>query len=111
MLAIGFALGSLTGSFNFRLLKGLSSVGESTEVCDRQLETLPNSQHPIEAQLSLNQTLLATLNGHLDWILSVTFSPDGKTLVSGGRDGAVAVWQLQQLHSIIGIGGHYKCRR
>jgi WD40 repeat protein len=39
-----------------------------------------------------NQTLLATLNGHLDWVLAIAFSPDG-TLVSGGRDGTIAIWR------------------
>lgn len=35
------------------------------------------------------------LRGHTDVITAVAFSPDGKRLVSGGRDRAVRVWDLE----------------
>ena len=31
-------------------------------------------------------------SAHSDWILSVAYSPDGKTIVSGGNDKALKVW-------------------
>jgi WD40 repeat protein len=36
----------------------------------------------------------ATLRGHTQTVAALTFSPDGKTLVSGGRDGQARIWHL-----------------
>ena len=36
-----------------------------------------------------------TLRGHLGWVLSVAYSPDGKHLVSGSRDNTVKIWDAQ----------------
>ena len=31
-------------------------------------------------------------NAHSDWVMSVAFSPDGTTIVSGSRDRTIKVW-------------------
>jgi WD40 repeat protein len=36
---------------------------------------------------------LATLKGHGDTVLSVAFSPDGKTLATGSGDHTVKLWR------------------
>ncbi|NQT15759.1 MAG: PD40 domain-containing protein, partial [Planctomycetes bacterium] len=38
--------------------------------------------------------ILAELAGHEDRVLSLVFSPDGKLLVSGGRDKTVRIWEV-----------------
>ena len=34
-------------------------------------------------------------SAHSDWVLSVAFSPDGKTIVSGSRDKTIKVWGVR----------------
>lgn len=41
----------------------------------------------------IDGTLLVTLNGHTSNVSSVAFSPDGKTLASGGDDQLVIMWE------------------
>jgi WD40 repeat protein len=46
--------------------------------------------------------------GHRGAVRSVTFSPDGKSALSGGADGTTKLWELasgQQLHSFVGHRG------
>ena len=49
---------------------------------------------PAKKTLEGHETL--TLKGHSGQVLSVSFSPDGKRIVSGGRDG-VRVWDISSL--------------
>ena len=37
-------------------------------------------------------TACGTMQGHRDWVLCVEWSPDGKLLVSGSKDGQILVW-------------------
>ena len=36
----------------------------------------------------------ATLQGHKDWVNSVSFSPDGQILASGSSDGTILLWDM-----------------
>src|SRR5262249_38615562 len=38
--------------------------------------------------------VVATLKGHKHTITCLAFSPDGKTLASGGKDGSVLLWDV-----------------
>jgi WD40 repeat protein len=36
-----------------------------------------------------------TLVGHTNWVLSVSFAPDGKTLASGSSDNTPRIWPVE----------------
>ena len=47
-----------------------------------------------------------TLEGHTGHIGAVAFSPDGKTLASGGRDKTIRLWDVETGNSIFTMTGH-----
>jgi len=50
--------------------------------------------------------LLRTLEGHTDWVNSVTFSPDGQTLASGSRDSPIRLWRASDGALLRTLKGH-----
>ena len=52
-----------------------------------------SDQH-VEAELTQDARLRATLKEHTDFVSSVAFSPDGKKLVSGSWDESIILWDL-----------------
>ncbi|MFM6437739.1 MAG: WD40 repeat domain-containing protein, partial [Microcystis panniformis] len=46
------------------------------------------------------------LEGHDDFVQSVNFSPDGKTLVSGSRDNTIKLWNVKTGQEIRTLKGH-----
>jgi WD40 repeat protein len=49
---------------------------------------------------------IKTLTGHTNWVWSVAFSPDGKTLVSGSCDQTVRLWDICTGRCIRSLTGH-----
>ena len=52
------------------------------------------------------QGVARVLTGHRDVVSSVTFSPDGKLLASGGRDGAVHLFAVPSARRLRQLGRH-----
>jgi WD40 repeat protein len=60
---------------------------------------------------TVSTTLRGTLRGHAAAVNSVAFTPDGKTLVSGGDDGTARLWDVagrRQSASLDGLSGQVK---
>ncbi|MFM9963051.1 MAG: protein kinase domain-containing protein [Planctomycetaceae bacterium] len=49
-----------------------------------------------------------TLNGHSEPVMSVSFSPDGKRIVSGSHDKTLKVWDAQTGELVLTLNGHSK---
>jgi WD40 repeat protein len=49
------------------------------------------------AKKSVEGQKTLTLKGHTRWVNSVSFSPDGKRIVSGSWDKTVKVWDISSL--------------
>ena len=51
-------------------------------------------------------TVIAEMAGHDDWIYDSDFSPDGKVLMTGSRDGTVKLWDVASGSQIGALNGH-----
>src|SRR5437870_12747372 len=47
-----------------------------------------------------------TLRGHLGWVNSVAFSPDGQRIVTGGSDQTAKVWEAASGRQLLQLKGH-----
>ncbi len=50
--------------------------------------------------------LLRTLSGHAKQVLSVAFSPDGRTLASGSTDNTIKLWDVVSGQLLRTLTGH-----
>ena len=51
---------------------------------------------------------LHTLSGHSSWVVAIALSPDGRTLVSGGLDDRIMLWDLTTGERLGILTGHSK---
>jgi WD40 repeat protein len=51
---------------------------------------------------------IGVLSGHTDWVNSLTFSPDGTSLVSGSGDKTIKLWDMQTGGVVKTFQGHMR---
>ncbi|MEH2008371.1 nSTAND1 domain-containing NTPase, partial [Nostoc sp.] len=74
-------------------------IGENLEKMPKQILT------PVQNSLQQAMEVLTPFRGHQGRVNSVAISPDGQTIVSGGNDGTVRLWNFQGLPLAEPFGG------
>ena len=49
---------------------------------------------------------ITSIIGHQNWVRSIMFSPDGKTLASASRDSTIKLWNVGTGKEITSLTGH-----
>ncbi|MFI1417673.1 helix-turn-helix domain-containing protein [Streptomyces sp. NPDC020731] len=73
---------------------------------DGRLLATADADHTVRLWEVGGRRLLATLRGHTEAVLSVSFAPDGRTLASAGSDGTIRLWDVAARGPLATLTGH-----
>jgi len=85
----------------------VSTLEDSEAKVDKSPAQAADEQKPT-AKKSVESRETLTLKGHSDDVYSVSFSPDGKRIVSGSSDATLKVWDAQTGQETLTLKGHSK---
>ncbi|KAE9403162.1 WD40 repeat-like protein [Gymnopus androsaceus JB14] len=88
--------GRMIGSATPHLyLSGVPFLPKDSVICQQFMSQLDKSLVVCRGQRYSWPAQQAVLTGHKSWVNSVTFSPDGKRIVSGSEDYTVRIWNAE----------------
>jgi WD40 repeat protein len=76
------------------------------EKVEREKGSAPINEQVIPPPATRHPSPVTVLTGHTDEVYAVAFHPDGTRLATGGRDGAVWLWDLARGEEIVRMPGH-----
>ncbi|MYC77370.1 hypothetical protein F4X10_16525 [Candidatus Poribacteria bacterium] len=81
------------GKYSSRNILQLTPEGTGTSI-PAEAEGIPSERHKL------------ALEGHTHYVLAVAFSPDGRTLASGSRNGKIRLWDTDTGEHKLTLEGH-----
>ncbi|MEL7499824.1 MAG: c-type cytochrome domain-containing protein [Planctomycetota bacterium] len=100
--------------FDARTGDRLMSVGDELETV-LSADMSPNQEYvayggpnKLVKLLYTDGTIVAEIKKHTDWVTAVEFSPDGKYLATGDRNGGLHVWDGETGDPVFTLKGHTK---
>jgi len=79
---------------------------EAERLVLERLQATPLAYHIPEAERWLRLECVQILRGHSHWVQDVAIAPNGRTLVSGSKDGTLKLWDLLTGRELMTLHGH-----
>jgi WD40 repeat protein len=76
----------------FKLLIGVGVASGAVAMQDRLPRFENRGQSVVSSQAPVQSALIGQLRGHAGAIVALTYSDDGKTIVTAGKDGSLKIW-------------------
>ena len=86
-------------------LKGIASIVDSIELPEKNEESEQVETEIPTDNIQKYLPLIRAITGHSDDVKSVSFSPDGRRIVSGSRDETIRIWDAESGQELLKLEG------